>query len=275
MPAWKFQQVDVFTATPLKGNPLAVVIGADAMTSAQMAAFANWTNLSETAFLLAPTSPDADYKVRIFTPAAELPFAGHPTLGACHVWLSTGARPKGEDIIQECGAGLVRIRPGQPRLAFAAPPVTPVEIDAVTLAQMAAALRIEPSAIVAARKLGVGAAWHAALLRSQAELLAIRPDFAAMAGLEIGVIAPADGGEADFEVRGFAPDQGIPEDPVTGSLNAGLARWVIGAGLAPPRYVAAQGTCLGRAGRVHVRQDGPDFWIGGDTVTCIEGSLTL
>jgi predicted PhzF superfamily epimerase YddE/YHI9 len=253
MPAWKFQQVDVFTATPLKGNPLAVVIGADAMTSAQMAAFANWTNLSETAFLLAPTSPDADYKVRIFTPAAELPFAGHPTLGA----------------------GLVRIRPGQPRLAFAAPPVTPVEIDAVTLAQMAAALRIEPSAIVAARKLGVGAAWHAALLRSQAELLAIRPDFAAMAGLEIGVIAPADGGEADFEVRGFAPDQGIPEDPVTGSLNAGLARWVIGAGLAPPRYIAAQGTCLGRAGRVHVRQDGPDFWIGGDTVTCIEGSLTL
>jgi PhzF family phenazine biosynthesis protein len=152
--------------------------------------------------------------------------------------------------------------------------MTPAEIPAATLAQMAAALRIDSSAILAAQKLGVRPGWHAALLRSQAELLAIRPDFAAMEGLEIGVIAPANG-DADFEVRGFAPDHGIPEDPVTGSLNAGLAQWLIGAGLAPPRYIAAQGACLGRAGRVHVRQEGADIWIGGQSVTCIEGSLTL
>jgi len=269
-----FSQVDVFTAVPLKGNPLAVVHGADGMSGPEMAAFANWTNLSETAFLLAPTSRQADYRVRIFTPRSELAFAGHPTLGSCHAWLAAGGSPKGDIIVQDCTAGLIRIRRDQGRLAFAAPPAKFRAVDPAVSAQICAALRIAADDIVAAQWLSDAPAWLGVLLRSQAAVLAIRPDFAAMAGLEIGVVGPASGG-VDFEVRGFAPDAGIPEDPVTGSLNAGLAQWLIGAGRAPARYVAAQGQALGRAGRIHVAYDGADYWIGGDCVTCIEGHVTL
>ncbi len=275
MANFAFQQVDVFTDVPLQGNPLAVVIGADGLSDAQMAAFANWTNLSETAFLLRPTVPEADYRVRIFTPRSELPFAGHPTLGSCHVWLAAGGVPKGEQIVQECGAGLVRVRRDGVRLAFAAPPSVRRPVEAETLAQIARSLRIAPAQILASQWLSDPPFWVAVMLGSREELLAIEPDFAAMAGLEVGVIAPADLADAQFEVRGFAPAAGIPEDPVTGSLNAGLAQWLIGAGMAPAEYVAAQGTALGRAGRVHVRQDGADIWIGGHSVTCIDGTLAL
>jgi PhzF family phenazine biosynthesis protein len=275
-----YQQVDVFTAEPLKGNPLAVVIGADGLSDGQMAAFANWTNLSETTFLLRPTSAKADYRLRIFTPRAELSFAGHPTLGSCHVWLASGGKPRDGEIVQECGAGLVRVRPDGTRLAFAAPPLRrsgPVEPD--VLAKIIRSLRIAPDAIRAAHWIDNGPGWAAALLASRAEALALKPDFAAMAGLSLGVVAPwdptVDGTEAQFEVRGFVPDLGVPEDPVTGSLNAGLAQWLIGAGMAPPSYVASQGAALGRAGRIHVRQLGQDIWVGGDTATCIEGVLTL
>jgi len=270
-----FQQVDVFTDVPLKGNPLAVVIGADGLSDARMAAFANWTNLSETTFLLKPTVAAADYRVRIFTPSRELPFAGHPTLGSCHVWLSSGGVPKGEDIVQECGAGLVRVRRDGERLAFAAPLSTRRPVETETLAQIVKSLRIEPAQILASQWLSDPPFWVAVMLGSRAEVLGIEPDCAAMAGLEVGVIAPADLPDAQFEVRGFAPGAGIPEDPVTGSLNAGLAQWLIGAGLAPPDYVASQGTALGRAGRVHVRQEDGEIWIGGHTVTCITGTLTL
>jgi PhzF family phenazine biosynthesis protein len=271
-----FQQVDVFTRVPLKGNPLAVVIGADGLSDAQMAAFANWTNLSETTFLLKPAAPQADYRVRIFTPKSELPFAGHPTLGSCHVWLASGGVPKGEDIMQECGAGLVRVRRDGERLAFAAPPLRRSgPVDAATKAQIARALRIDASMIRDANWVANGPGWVAVLLGSREEVLALSPDFTAMAGLDVGVIAPAALPDAQFEVRAFGPDAGSPEDPVTGSLNAGLAQWLIGAGLAPPDYVAAQGTALGRAGRVHVRRDGDAIWIGGHTVTCISGTLTL
>jgi len=271
-----FQQVDVFTQVPLKGNPLAVVIGADGLSDAQMAAFANWTNLSETTFLLKPAAPQADYRVRIFTPSRELPFAGHPTLGSCHVWLASGGVPKGEDIIQECGAGLVRVRRDGERLAFAAPPLRRSgPVDAATKAQIARALRIDASMIRDANWVANGPGWVAVLLGSREEVLALSPDFTAMAGLDVGVIAPAALPDAQFEVRAFGPDAGSPEDPVTGSLNAGLAQWLIGAGLAPPDYVAAQGTALGRAGRVYVRRDGDAIWIGGHTVTCITGTLTL
>lgn len=273
---FEFQQVDVFTATPLLGNPLAVVIGADGLSDAQMAKFANWTNLSETAFLLAPSMPGADYRVRIFTPEAELPFAGHPTLGACHVWLNAGGKPAGEVVVQECGVGLVRVRRDGGRLAFAAPALRrsgAVEPD--LLARIAAVLRIEPGRIIASNWVENGPPWVAVMLASREELLALRPDFKAMAGLEIGVVAPWPGGDADFEVRAFAPELGVGEDPVTGSLNAGLAQWMIAAGLAPGRYVARQGTVLGRAGVVHVVKDGEDIWVGGDVAGCIKGRLKL
>jgi PhzF family phenazine biosynthesis protein len=274
MPKFSFSQVDVFTAVPLKGNPLAVVLGADGLGDDRMAALANWTNLSETAFLLAPTVAEADYRVRIFTPASELPFAGHPTLGSCHAWLAAGGQPKGEEIVQECQVGLIRIRRDDDRLAFAAPSAVQSALGPEELARVAGALGIPAGSILAAQWLGRAPAWVAVMLASRDEVLAIEPDYDAMGALKIGVIAPS-GGETQFEVRGFAPGEGMREDPVTGSLNAGLARWLIGSGVAPARYVAAQGTRLGRAGRIYVEQSGDDFWIGGHSVTCITGELTL
>ncbi|WP_322886510.1 PhzF family phenazine biosynthesis protein [Sinorhizobium medicae] len=273
-----FQQVDVFSSLPLRGNALAVVVGADALTDAEMAAFANWTNLSETTFLLHPRAANADYRVRIFTPSQELPFAGHPTLGSCHVWLATGGKANGQEIIQECEAGLIRIRRDDDRLSFAAPDLRrtgPVESE--ILAQIVKGLHLAPDAIVDANWVDNGPGWLAVLLRSRDEVLALRPDFAVLTGLRVGIAAPwkpaKDGCEADFEVRAFTA-AGF-EDPVTGSLNAGLAQWLIGSGIAPSTYVASQGTVLGRAGRVHVEQLGHEIWIGGNVVTCIEGSAIL
>ena len=280
-----FHQVDVFSSIPFGGNPLAVVGDADALTGAQMAAFARWTNLSETTFLLHPTHPGADYRVRIFTPEGELPFAGHPTLGSCHVWLASGGRPRGNDVVQECVLGTVRIRQGHGRLAFAAPPLRrtgPLAPD--LLARIAGGLDLDPAAIVASQWIDNGPPWIGVLLRSRAKLLALRPD-ATLSGLFLGVAAPCDdiafptpdlaGDHARFEVRAFLVGSSVPEDPVTGSLNAGLAQWLIGSGLAPPAYVARQGTALGRAGRVHVHQDGGDTWVGGVVTTCIKGRITL
>ncbi len=275
MPKFSFAQVDVFTSVALKGNPLAVVMGADGLRDDQMAALANWTNLSETAFLLAPTVAGADYRVRIFTPAAELLFAGHPTLGSCHTWLAAGGRPKSEEIVQECAVGLVRIRQSEGRLAFAAPPADQRAVEPKILTQIAGALGVAEGAILDAQWLGKAPGWVAVRLGSREEVLAIEPDYRAMGALKIGVVAPCAAGETQFEVRAFAPDLGLREDPVTGSLNAGLARWLIGSKVAPSRYVAAQGTRLGRDGRIYVEQSGDDFWIGGYSVTCIEGVLTL
>jgi PhzF family phenazine biosynthesis protein len=276
MAEFLFQQVDVFSAAPLKGNPLAVVTGADALSDAQMAAFANWTNLSETTFLLKPADERADYRVRIFTPRRELPFAGHPTLGSCHVWLANGGVPKADKIVQECGVGLVEIKREDGRLAFAAPPLRrPAPLEPELLTRVARSLRIAEAEIMAASTLDNGAAWIGVMLKSRDDVLSLRPDFAAMGDLWVGVIGPAERGDTQFEVRGFSASEGFFEDPVTGSLNAGLAQWLIGAGLAPETYVAAQGTALGRAGRVFVRQDSEAIWIGGDVVTCISGSLTL
>lgn len=278
MPAFAFQQVDVFTETPLKGNPLAVVVAADGLSDEAMASLANWTNLSETTFLLKPTMPAADYRVRIFTPESELPFAGHPTLGSCQVWLNGGNTPKQAHVVQECGAGLIKIRRDGERLAFAAPPLRRSgDVDRETLATIASGLRIKPQAIKASQWADNGPGWVAVMLASRADVLALEPDYPALAGLKLGVVAPwraADGDGANFEVRAFIPSRAT-EDPVTGSLNAGLAQWLISAGLAPDAYVAAQGTALGRAGRVHVRREGDDIWIGGKTITCIEGKLDL
>lgn len=279
MPSFSFQQVDVFTPVALKGNPLAVVIGADGLSDAEMAALANWTNLSETAFLLQPTTAGADYRVRIFTPERELPFAGHPTLGSCQVWLNAGGKPKGNEIIQECGVGLVKIRRDGERLAFAAPPLRRTgEVEPETLATIAKGLGIQPQAIKASQWVDNGPGWVAVMLGSRPEVLAIRPDYPALGGLKLGVVAPwdiaKDGSEAQFEVRAFVSSL-ANEDPVTGSLNASVAQWLIGKGIAPASYIASQGTALGRAGRVHVQRAGDDIWIGGSVVTCIEGKLQL
>ncbi|MDH0745426.1 PhzF family phenazine biosynthesis protein [Pseudomonas sp. GD03842] len=273
----KFQQVDVFSSTPTEGNPLAVVGAADDMTDAQMAAFARWTNLSETTFLMRPTHPDADYRVRIFTTTRELPFAGHPTLGSCFVWLDNGGVPKGEEIVQECGAGLVRIRRDGSRLAFSAPPLLrsgPVETE--TLQTIAAGLRIPVEQIVASQWADNGPGWVAVMLADRDALLAIRPDYTAFKGLNVGVVAPWTGAdkEADFEVRAFTGDLGA-EDPVTGSLNASLAQWLIPAGLAPSIYTARQGTAMGHRGRINIKQVGEQIWIGGDVQQCIEGKLMI
>jgi PhzF family phenazine biosynthesis protein len=274
----RFTQLDVFTATPLKGNPLAVVHDAQGLDDAQMAAFARWTNLSETTFLLPPTESAADYRVRIFTPGGELPFAGHPTLGSCHAWLAAGGVARGSgEVVQECGVGLVRIRRDGTRLAFAAPPLRRSGgVDEATLAHISRSLRVERSAIRASQWVDNGPGWVAVMLGSRDEVLALRPDFVAMQGLKLGVVAPCGPGhDAQFEVRAFVPGLGVPEDPVTGSLNAGLAQWLIGAGLAPPRYVAAQGTALGRDGRVFVERVGDDSWIGGDSVIVVRGEVAL
>lgn len=277
MPAFQFSQVNVFSADPFSGNPLAVVHGAEGMNDGQMAALARWTNLSETTFLLQPTDPGADYRVRIFTPARELPFAGHPTLGSCHAWLSVGGSPRRAGVVvQECGAGLVRVRQQDARHEFAAPPVIrtgPLEPE--TLAKIAKALSVDRSEIVQHQWVDNGPGWCAVMLRSARQILSLKPDWAALDPLKLGVIGPHEPGQdAAFEVRAFVGGPGY-EDPVTGSLNASLAQWLIGANLAPSSYVAAQGTALERAGRVHLRKDGDDVWVGGHVVDVIRGKVEL
>lgn len=274
----RFSQLDVFTATPLLGNPLAVVHDGSGLSDAQMAAFARWTNLSETTFLLPPTDAAADYRVRIFTPAQELPFAGHPTLGSCHAWLAGGGRPQRDgEVVQQCGVGLVRIRRDGERLAFAAPPLRRTgAADAATRAHVARSLRVSEAALLAVQWVDNGPGWVGALLHDAAAVLALKPDFAAMAELKVGVVGPYPAGSAcAFEVRAFVPALSVPEDPVTGSLNAGLALWLIDAGLAPAHYVASQGTALGRAGRVHVKRDGGETWVGGDVCAIVAGTVAL
>lgn len=275
---YRFHQLDVFTSSPLRGNALAVVHDAQDLNEAEMAAFARWTNLSETTFLLPPTQPGADYRVRIFTPGGELPFAGHPTLGTCQAWLLAGGRPRQEsEVVQECGIGLVRVRKDGRRLAFAAPPLRrsgPLEPE--VLERVCRGLRLEADQLVRHQWVDNGPNWAAVMLASASQVLALKPDFAALGGLKLGVFAPQPpGGDSQFEVRAFVPGIGVAEDPVTGSLNAGLAVWLIGAGLAPANYVAAQGSAIGRQGRVHVTSQGEEIWVGGEVVTCIEGELTL
>ena len=280
MSQFEFKQVDVFSRTPLKGNPLAVVLGADELSEERMAAFATWTNLSETTFVLEPRDPRADYRVRIFTTLQELPFAGHPTLGTCHAWLEAGGIAKGEEIIQECGVGLVRIRRQGGDLAFLAPPLLrsgPVDADLVERVRLG--LGVEEGTITAAQWVDNGAGWLVLMLADRAQVMALQPDYAQLSGLAVGVIAPCcperDDTDAQFEVRAFIAGDGAPEDPATGSLNAGVAQWLLSEDLAPASYVVSQGLTMGRAGRIHVEQIGDEIWVGGSAVTCIEGSLSL
>jgi PhzF family phenazine biosynthesis protein len=270
----RFSQVDVFTHELLFGNPVAVVHDADGVSDDEMAAFARWTNLSETTFLLTPTDPAADYRLRIFTVQGELPFAGHPTLGSARAWLAAGGVPKQSgQLVQECGAGLVRVRDDGGRLAFAAPPlVRGGAVDEADVVRVAAGLGLAREDVVDAQWADNGPGWVALLLADAEAVLAIDPS-----GLgpddKVGVVGRyPDGGRADIEVRAFFAGG---EDPVTGSLNAAIAQWFIGTGQAPDAYVASQGTALGRRGRVHVQLDDDDIWVGGDTVVGITGTVDL
>jgi PhzF family phenazine biosynthesis protein len=308
MPIRAFKQIDVFTATPYLGNPLAVVLDGSGLSDAAMQHFANWTNLSETSFVLPPTeaghAAGADYRVRIFTPGAELPFAGHPTLGTCHAWLEAGGVAQNpEVIVQECGVGLVRIRQRGQLRAFAAPALTRSAPDAALLAAVITVLGLQPQQVLAAQLLDNGPVWLGLLLDSPDTVLALDPDHARLKelGQKVGVASvkrsqdaiqliarssrearafaghdvPASP-EPDLVVRAFAAPIGVNEDPVTGSLNASLAQWLIADGHLPAAYLAGQGECLARAGRVHIERDADgQVWVGGESVTCITGTVTL
>jgi PhzF family phenazine biosynthesis protein len=306
-----FKQVDVFTDTAYLGNPLAVVLDGSDLSSEDMQHFAQWTNLSETTFLLPPTpeaaAQGADYRLRIFTPGGELPFAGHPTLGSCHAWLQAGGQSQStQHIVQECAKGLVTIHQNGSRLAFAAPSMRRDTPSPDLLASVATALQIRPHQIIAAQLLDNGSQWLGLLLDSEETVLALKPNHMSLKdlGQKVGVahintsqatttliarsnrearaFAPRTRATesiealAQVQVRAFAAPIGVNEDPVTGSLNAALAQWLISDGLAPTRYIATQGTCLGRHGQVYIDCDASQqVWVGGDVVTCIEGSVTL
>ena len=290
----RFKQVDVFTAVPYKGNPVAVVLDADGISDGEMQEFAHWTNLSETTFVLPPTDPKADYRVRIFTPGAELPFAGHPTIGTCHAWLEAGGSPARPDaIVQECGVGLVALRHDGDRLAFAAPPlIRSGRVEEADIERACRVLAIDRQAVIDAQWADNGPGWLAVLLDSAEAVLAIQPDFAAAEGYDVGVVGPypigvvgpqkigvagqPGSGETAIEVRAFFRAGGsAAEDPVTGSLNAALAQWLIADGILTAPYVASQGTALGRQGRVHVSEADGEIWVGGDAVTCIDGHVDI
>jgi PhzF family phenazine biosynthesis protein len=311
-----FQQVDVFTATPYVGNPVAVVLDANGLSDEAMQQFARWTNLSETTFVLPPSADaaaqGADYRVRIFTPGGELPFAGHPTLGTCHAWLGSGGQPRqAGTVVQECGVGLVRLRREDGQLAFAAPSLRRRDPEPAVLAEVLGALGLQASQLRAAQWLDNGPQWLGLLLDSPETVLGLSPDHAALknSGHMVGVAAVDTDDDAPLliarsnrearaihadartlgkaagspgrqppglQVRAFAAPLDVPEDPVTGSLNASLAQWLIAEGLMPEHYVATQGLCLGRMGQVHIRRDEQgQVWVGGDSVTCIQGTVLL
>jgi PhzF family phenazine biosynthesis protein len=269
-------QVDVFTEIPYLGNPVAVVLDADGLTDAQLQLFARWTNLSETTFVLPPRASGADYRVRIFTPFGELPFAGHPTLGSCHAWLEAGGHPAAAGlIVQECGVGLVPLRQAEGRLAFAAPPLLRGgPVDEPVAEHVAEVLNIKRADIVDIEWADNGPGWIAVLLASAQAVLAVQPGDV---DLDIGIAGPyPEGGPADWEVRAFSPQVSSGEDPVTGSLNASLGLWLFASGRVTAPYVASQGTVLGRQGRVYVsRDDDGQVWVGGGTITCISGTVAL
>lgn len=291
----RFAQVDVFSAVPFHGNPVAVIVDADGLDETQMARIANWTNLSETTFVLPPDDPAADYRLRIFTPHRELPFAGHPTLGSAAAWLDAGGAPKHADrIVQECGAGLVDIRrsprrggptdptsptdpaTGSPEtLAFAAPDrLRSGPLDDAYLDQIAAALGVDRDEILGHQWADNGPGWAAVRLANAEKVLALTPDFSAIPDAKLGVLgAHPEGADHEYEIRAFVPGVGVAEDPVTGSLNASVAQWLIGENLAPNSYTATQGTALGRSGVISIAAEDDEIWVGGDTSICIRGTV--
>ena len=275
----RFMQCDVFTSTPTKGNGLAVVVDGDGLTAEQMQAFAAWTKLAETTFLLPPITPEADYRVKIYTPAREMLFAGHPTLGSCACWLASGGKPRKAGVVrQECGVGIVDIDTSGSVPAFAAPPTKISPLPAERLSKITSALGLSSDRIVRTALLSNGPEWQALQLASAQDVLAVDsskiryPEFVGV-GL-IGAHPP--GSECAHEVRMLGASAG-GEDPVTGSLNAALAHWMFGEGLWRDPVVIAQGTCVGREGRLHIHRDvgTGTIWVGGNTIQMIEGTLTL
>ncbi|MBC7808319.1 MAG: PhzF family phenazine biosynthesis protein [Akkermansiaceae bacterium] len=281
----RFQLVDVFSDQAFMGNPVAVVFDADNLATDVLQQITRWLNLSETVFLLAPTTSDADYRVRIFTLDREMPFAGHPTLGCCHAWLAAGGVPRRANrIIQECGAGLVAIRQGERALAFAAPPlIRSGPVTEAELENIIQVLRIKRSQVVDAHWADNGPGWVVVLLESAEDVLAVEPAPGPFARVDIGIVGPYvaennGDGKPEFELRAFFTDHHgrLTEDPVTGSLNASTAQWLLATGRARAPYMASQGTRLGRAGRIHISQDGDgSIWVGGDTTTLFTGSCTI
>ncbi len=276
----RFDQVDVFASTPFSGNPLAVVHHAAGLTTDEMLRFTEWTNLSEATFLLPPTTDGADYRVRIFCPGRELTFAGHPTLGTCAAWLAAGGVPREPDrIVQECGAGLVPVRRDGDRLAFGAPPmIRSGPVDAAVLADRLAILGLDPTAVVGAAWIDNGPGWLGVRLPTAADVLDLDVPTARSTGFDVGLVGPhPPGGECAIEVRAFFADAVgmIREDPVTGSLNASVAQWLLERGEVPDSYVAAQGTAMGRRGRVFVDRVGDDVWVGGECHLRVSGTVDL
>jgi len=275
---YAFHQLDVFSNEPLFGNPLAVVHEANDLSESQMVQFANWTNLSESTFLLNPTNELADYKLRIFTPSSELAFAGHPTLGSCYAWLNKGGVPKNKDIIiQECGVGLIKIRRNGERLSFLAPKLLKTgPLDQTTLNTISKGIGIPVEDIAHHQWVDNGAGWCAVMLKTASQVLAIKPNVEYLKTLKLGVIGPhPTDHEHDFEVRAFVIPFGIHEDPVTGSLNAGIATWLINSGLSKDSYSVSQGTALGRKGKIYIEAINNEIWVGGEVVNCIEGEVRL
>ena len=276
----RFIQCDVFSPVPMQGNGLAVVVDADGISDEQMQRFATWTNLAETTFLLTPTDPLADYRVRIFTPVREMLFAGHPTLGSCASWLHSAGKPKTPGIVrQECGVGIVEVNIAEaPTLSFATPPTTIKGMDPGHRQEIMDALAIPEKAIINTAELCNGPTWQFFELESASAVLAadsskVRwPTFKA-----IGLFAPhAPGHECDYEVRMLAPSSGMSEDPITGSLNAAIANWLQANNRLQKPYLVAQGTSIGRMGRVAVRADKSGVvWVGGQVHIVIEGHVSI
>ncbi|MCT1447051.1 PhzF family phenazine biosynthesis protein [Brevibacterium casei] len=290
-----FAQVDVFSSVPYRGNPVAVILDAEGLSDDEMAQIANWTNLSETTFVLPPTDDRADYRLRIFTRTRELPFAGHPTLGSAAAWLHAGGRPRRADrLVQECGVGLVELRrgtgisagtgagaatdtdkdTGADQLAFAAPDLLRSgPLDESFVSDIAAALGIDRSEILDHAWVDNGPGWAAVRLASAEKVLALTPDFSAIPDTKLGVVgAYPHGSDHEYEVRAFVPGVGVAEDPVTGSLNASVAQWLMGSDLVPDAYTATQGTAIGRAGVISITRDGDTIWVGGPTTVCFTGT---
>ncbi|MGW0147469.1 PhzF family phenazine biosynthesis protein [Streptomyces sp. NPDC003333] len=274
-----FVQVDVFPTHPYSGNPVAVVLDGTDLSDEQMQRVARWTNLSETTFVLPPTVPEADYRLRIFTPEGELPFAGHPTLGSARAWLEDGGTPRNADhLVQECAAGLVTVRRSEDSLAFAAPPrVRTGELDDDDLKRIVNAFGITREQVVAHQWVDNGPGWAVLRLATAEEVLALEPDLTLIPDAMVGAIGPwPEGSDHAFELRTFAPGIGVPEDPACGSMNAAVGQWLTSTGAAPSAYRVSQGTRVGRAARIEVTADGDGtVWVSGATVVCVRGTITV
>ncbi|MFF4828352.1 PhzF family phenazine biosynthesis protein [Streptomyces sp. NPDC001312] len=274
-----FAQVDVFSTVPYRGNPVAVVLDGTDLTDEEMQRLARWTNLSETTFVLLPTAPEADYRLRIFTPQGELPFAGHPTLGSARAWLDGGGTPKQADrIVQECAAGLLTVRHGKGTLSFAAPPrVRDGALDDTYLNQIVAAFGITRDQVVAHQWVDNGPGWAVLQLRTAEEVLALEPDLSLIPAAMVGAIgAYPEGSGHNFEMRTFAPGAGVPEDPACGSMNAAVGQWLTANGAAPSTYRVSQGTRLGRAASIEITADADGtVWVTGAATVCIRGTISV